>query len=63
MRKSRCCIATASGNMLASESRIRDTDMASETTAYVRNTILQKAAVSMQAQANLKTQSALNLLR
>jgi flagellin len=50
-------------NLAASESRIRDTDMAEETTSYVRNQILQQSGVAMLAQANQVPQSILQLLQ
>ena len=49
-------------NMSAAESRIRDVDVAFETADLTRNTILQQAAVSVLAQANLQPQLALSLL-
>jgi flagellin len=50
-------------NLSASESRIRDTDMAQEMVAYSRSNILQQAGTSMLAQANQSTQGVLQLLR
>ena len=50
-------------NLSASESRIRDTDMAQEMVAYSRANILQQAGTSMLAQANQATQGVLQLLR
>ena len=49
-------------NLTAAESRIRDVDMAMETTAFVRNQILVQSATAMLAQANVKPQSVLQLL-
>jgi flagellin-like hook-associated protein FlgL len=49
-------------NTTASESRIRDTDMASEMTSFTRTQILTQAGTSMLAQANQSTQSILKLL-
>ncbi len=49
-------------NLVASESRIRDTDMASEMVNYTKNQILQQAGTSMLAQANALPQSVLSLL-
>ena len=49
-------------NLAASESRIRDTDMAKEMTNFTRSQILQQAGVSMLAQANQSSQSVLKLL-
>jgi flagellin len=55
-------IAVARENLSAAESRIRDVDVAFETADLTRNTILQQAAVSVLAQANVQPQLALNLL-
>ena len=55
-------VAVASENMQAAESRIRDTDMASQMVSYVKNNILIQAGTAMRAQANVKTQSVLQLL-
>jgi flagellin len=49
-------------NTQASESRIRDVDMAEEMVGYVKNVILSKSSVAMLAQANFKTQNVLTLL-
>jgi flagellin len=49
-------------NLAASESRIRDVDVAFETADLTRNTIMQQAATSVLAQANIQPQLALNLL-
>lgn len=49
-------------NTQASESRIRDVDMAEEMVGYVKNVILSKSSVAMLAQANFKTQNVLQLL-
>lgn len=54
---------TSSENLQASESRIRDVDMASEMMDYTKNNILQQAAQSMLAQANSQPQGVLQLLR
>ena len=50
-------------NTQASESRIRDTDMAEESTAYTKNQILVQSGTAMLAQANVRPQSVLQLLR
>lgn len=50
-------------NTTASESRIRDVDMASEISNFTRLQILQQSGVSMLAQANSQPQSVLSLLR
>lgn len=49
-------------NLSASESRIRDTDMASEMVSFTRSQILSQAGTSMLAQANQLPQSVLKLL-
>ncbi|MEP7764575.1 flagellin [Sanguibacter sp. 25GB23B1] len=50
-------------NLSASESRIRDTDMASEMVSFTRAQILSQAGTSMLAQANQIPQGVLSLLR
>ena len=55
-------IANTRENLSAAESRIRDVDVAAETADLTRNTIMQQAAVSVLAQANVQPQLALNLL-
>src|SRR5690349_8428897 len=50
-------------NLSASESRIRDTDMASEMVAFTRANILSQAGTAMLAQANQIPQGVLSLLR
>jgi flagellin len=50
-------------NLSASESRIRDTDMAEEMMAFTRAQILQQAGTAMLAQANAVPQSVLQLLQ
>ena len=52
-----------SENLTASESNIRDTDMAKEMVNYSKNNILQQAAQSMLAQANQSNQGVLSLLQ
>jgi flagellin len=54
---------TASENLTASESRIRDVDMAKEMMQFTKNNILSQAAQSMLAQANQQPQGVLQLLR
>jgi flagellin len=56
-------IQNAMENLSASESRIRDVDVAQETANLTRNQILQQAGVAMLAQANQQPQLALSLLR
>ncbi|NNL84440.1 MAG: flagellin FliC [Myxococcales bacterium] len=55
-------IAVAVENTSAAESRIRDVDVASETAALTKNQVLQQAAVSVLAQANVSSTLALRLL-
>lgn len=50
-------------NLTASESRIRDVDMAQEMMAFTKNNILTQAAQAMLAQANQQPQGVLQLLR
>lgn len=50
-------------NTQASESRIRDTDMAEESVTFTKNQILVQSGTSMLAQANMRPQSVLQLLR
>lgn len=50
-------------NLSASESRIRDTDMAQEMTSFTRSQILSQAGTAMLAQANQSQQGVLSLLR
>jgi flagellin len=53
----------AAENLAASESRIRDTDMAKEMMAFTRSQILSQAGTAMLAQANQAPQGVLSLLR
>jgi flagellin len=50
-------------NLQASESRIRDADMATETVSYTKNMLLNQAGTAMLAQANQKGHSVLQLLQ
>jgi flagellin len=50
-------------NLSASESRIRDTDMASEMVSFTRSQILSQAGTAMLAQANQAPQNVLQLLK
>ena len=54
---------TTSENTQSAESRIRDTDMASEMVTYSKNNILAQAGQSILAQANQSTQGVLSLLQ
>jgi flagellin len=56
-------LATYEENLTASESRIRDVDMAAEMVSFTKFQILQQAGTSMLAQANASPQSVLSLLR
>jgi flagellin len=56
-------LATYQENLVASESRIRDVDMAQEMVNFTKLGILQQAGTSMLAQANQSPQSVLSLLR
>ena len=50
-------------NLQASESRIRDTDMASQMVEFTKNQVLTQAGTAMLAQANSQSQNVLSLLR
>jgi flagellin len=50
-------------NLQASESRIRDADMASQMVEFTKNSVLQQAGTAMLAQANSQSQNVLSLLR
>ena len=56
-------LSTYQENLVSSESRIRDVDMASEMVNFTKLNILQQAGTSMLAQANQAPQSVLSLLR
>ena len=53
----------AAENLQASESRIRDTDMASQMVEFTKNSVLQQAGTAMLALANSQSQNVLSLLR
>ncbi|NLM01189.1 MAG: flagellin [Treponema sp.] len=55
-------IAVAAENIQASESRIRDTDMAHQMVEYTKNQILTQSGSAMLAQANSQSQNVLRLL-
>jgi flagellin len=55
-------IANVAENLASAESRFRAVDVAAETADLTRNSILQQAAVSVLAQANVQPQLALSLL-
>ena len=56
-------LTTASENTQATESVIRDADMAKEMTGYTKNNVLMQASQSMLAQANQSSSSVLSLLQ
>nr|WP_256324684.1 flagellin [Selenomonas ruminantium] len=56
-------IVTQRESTTASESTLRDADMAKEMTAYTKNNVLVQAAQSMLAQANQNNSGVLNLLQ
>ena len=56
-------VAIAAENIQAAESRIRDTDMASQMVEYTKNQILTQSGTAMLAQANSQSQNVLALLR
>jgi flagellin len=56
-------LGTTSQNLTASESQIRDVDMAAEMMQYTKNNILSQAATAMMAQANQMPQEVLQLLK
>jgi flagellin len=56
-------VAVAAENLQAAESRIRDTDMASELVEYTKNQILTQSGTAMLAQANTQSQNVMSLLR
>jgi flagellin len=55
-------LATAEENFSAANSRIRDTDVAAESTNLAKNNILMQAATAVLSQANTQQQLALKLL-
>ncbi|SFB75097.1 flagellin [Brevinema andersonii] len=56
-------IMVGAENLQAAESRIRDTDMARESSMLAKNQVLTQAAIAMLAQANQQPQAVLQLLR
>ncbi|MBQ3671524.1 MAG: flagellin, partial [Treponema sp.] len=56
-------VNNAAENLQASESRIRDTDMAKEMVEFTKNQVLSQAGTAMLAQANQQGQNVLSLLR
>ncbi|MGO8695127.1 MAG: flagellin [Rectinemataceae bacterium] len=55
-------VSVAAENLTAAESRIRDTDMATEMVQYVKNEILDRAGSAMLAQANTRPQNVMAIL-
>jgi len=55
-------VSVAAENLQAAESRIRDTDMASEMVGYVKNQVLDRAGAAMLAQANTRAQNVMAIL-
>nr|WP_303669706.1 flagellin [Selenomonas ruminantium] len=62
MRNAGANITTAAENTQASESTLRDADMAKEMTGYTKANILSQTAQSMLAQANQNSSQVLSLL-
>jgi flagellin len=56
-------LTTTDENLTASESRIRDVDMAKEMSTYTKNNILVQSATAMLSQANSAPQTVLSLLK
>lgn len=56
-------LKVTSENISSAESRVRDTDMAEEITAYTKNNILLQAAQSMLSQSNAMPQGVLSMLQ
>ena len=56
-------LAVLRDNLTAANSRIKDVDVAEESTKFARNNILVQAGTAMLAQANATPQSALRLLQ
>ena len=55
-------LSVAAENLSASESRIRDADIAKETIDFTRNQIMLQAGTAMLAHANMRPQAVLTLL-
>jgi len=56
-------LSVASENLAASESRIRDVDLAAEMVSFTKSQIMQQAGTAILAQANQSPQAVLSLLR
>ncbi|MDY6968349.1 MAG: flagellin [Spirochaetota bacterium] len=55
-------LAMSHENMMSADSRIRDTDMASEMVEFTKNRVLLKGGIAMLAQANMKSEVFIKLL-
>ncbi|MBI1388537.1 MAG: flagellin FliC, partial [bacterium] len=55
-------LSVGAENLTASESRIRDADIARESSDFTKNQVLLQAGVSVLAQANFQSQSFLGLI-
>ena len=62
LESNRNYLRIARGNVISSESVIRDADMAEEMMAFTRNQIMVESSTAMMAQANMLSQSVLQLL-
>lgn len=63
LEHARVGLSVGAENLQASESQIRDTDMAAEVVEFTKNQILVQASNAMLAQANQQSQSVLQLLQ
>ena len=62
LESNRNYLPIARGNVISSESVIRDADMAEEMMAFTRNQIMVESSTAMMAQANMMSRSVLQLL-
>ena len=62
LESNRNYLRIARENVISSESVIRDADMAEEIMAFTRNQIMVESSTAMMAQANMLSQSVLQLL-
>ena len=62
LESNRNYLRIARENVISSESVIRDADMAEEIMAFTRNQIMVESSTAMMAQANMMSQSVLQLL-
>lgn len=56
-------VDVAAENLTAAESKIRDTDYATEMVNFTKNQILQQVSTAMLSQANLQAENVLSLLK